>query len=415
MDVRRLQLWEGRNATMLSNETLRTVIEDQGGMVLELSNVNHQGGRTNAHPLYWFRGTGLSMVGDENHGFWRNSNLLYNLGGNFLCFPNFGGAHRYGNVFHEPHGWTANGQWTVVKYGTDFETGANWVLSSMKSPDSGYPCEVRKIDVLLPGQPVLYTSVSVKNLGTEPLVANTAWHNTVGSPFLESGCVVNVSAQSFLTAVEKSEFESTARLAMGKEFSDLSKAPLAAGGTCDLTQVPGMIGFTDFVTGVVPKEARLGWSSVVNPRQQMVYFSFFPGPAAVEPDEISLNFNDLWMQYGGRPWTPWALYDGGTDHTLCLGVENAVGYYAEGLAKSLANPTALGSATYVTLPPASVRFQRYGTLFTSYENTKINGGIQSVEQVVEGLVLKHGKAWTFVDCDSTFQTLREMEKKLILW
>ncbi|MFA6707411.1 MAG: hypothetical protein WCR91_05910, partial [Sphaerochaetaceae bacterium] len=108
MDVRRLQLWEGRNAVMLSNETLRSVIEDRGGMVIELSNINNQGGRINAHPLYWFRGKGYSLSSDENHDFWRNSNLLYHLGGAFFCFPNFGGGHTYKNVFHEPHGWTAN-------------------------------------------------------------------------------------------------------------------------------------------------------------------------------------------------------------------------------------------------------------------------------------------------------------------
>lgn len=413
MDVKRLQLWEDRQATLLSNESVRTVIEDHGGMVLELSNVNEHGGRVNAHPLYWFHGKGASVTSDKNHEFYKESDLLYHLGGNFFCFPNFGPNHHVQNVDHEGHGWTANGVWNVIKYGKDAETGANWLLSSMIGPNPAYPFEAWKIDMLLPGHPVLYSSVTVKNTGAVALPANSAWHNTVGSPFLESGCIINLSAENFCTVIEDSEFKHGSRLAFGKEFTDLTKAPLRKDGTCDLSVVPGMIGYTDFITGNVPSDARLGWSSVINPRQKMVYFSFFPGPAALEPNEIPLRFNNLWMQYGGRPSSPWALYDGGTDQTFCLGVENSISYFANGLGNSIAEPELLGAPTTVLLPPGEMRVQRYGTAFTGFENGKISTGIQSVEQVVEGVVLKRGKAWAFIECDSTFHFLKKMEEKVL--
>lgn len=198
MDVRRLQLWEGRHATMLSNESIRSVIEDRGGMVLELSNNNASGGRVNAHPQYWFHGKGYSVASDDNHEFWRDSTLLYYLGGNFLCFPNFGPDHRVGEVYHEPHGWTANGLWNVVKYGTDAECGANWLLSSMKGPDSAYPFEAWKIDMLLPGHPVLYSSVTVKNTGT--VLSPRMWLGTIlpalrsWNPDVWSTCVQRATA-----------------------------------------------------------------------------------------------------------------------------------------------------------------------------------------------------------------------------
>lgn len=398
---------------MISNESVRSVIGDQGGMVLELSNTTAGGGRVNAHPLYWFLGRRASVASDENHAFWGDSTLLYHLGGSFFCFPNFGPGHRVGKILHEPHGWTASGMWTVVKYGTDAETGANWLLSSLTGPESAYPFEAWKIDMLLPGHPVLYSSVTVRNTGTEPLPANAAWHNTTGAPFLETGCVINLCAESFCTSMENSEFDSTGRLAMGKEFDDLEKAPLRTGGACDLSVVPGMIGFTDFITGVVPEGSRLGWSSVVNPRQKMVYCSFFTGPAAIGQDEIPLRFNNLWMQYGGRQFTPWAMYGGGTDQTFCLGVENSIGHFADGLGRSMAAPQLLGAPTTVTIPPGETRVQRYGTAFTSFENSRICAGIQSVEQVVEGLVLKRGKTWVFIDADSTFHYLKHMEGKLL--
>jgi hypothetical protein len=413
MDVKRLQLWEGRHAAMLSNELLRAVIEDRGGMVLELSNLQEAGGRVNAHPLYSFRGREPSIAEDRNGAYWHNSELLYFIGGNFFCFPNFGFENQVDTITHPTHGWTANGLWTVVKYGTDAEIGANWLLSTMESPDPGYPFTAWKIDMVLPGHPVLYSSVSVTNRGEKMLPATAAWHNTVGPPFLESGCVINLCANRFSTAPSYTEFDQTGRLEPGKEFDSLEKAPVRNEGFSDISVVPGMIGSTDFITGAVPKEARLGWSSVINPRLKMVYFTFFPGPAAVEPKEIPLRFNNLWMQYGGRPFTPWALYEGGTDQTFCLGSENSIGHFANGLQKALKEPEVLGAPTSVLIPAGETWVQRYGTAFTSYDNVKMGSGIQSVEQVVEGLVLKRGKAWAFIESDTTFHFLKQMEQKLL--
>ncbi|NLA91823.1 MAG: hypothetical protein GX842_00020 [Spirochaetales bacterium] len=413
MDVKRVELWKERNATVLSNEAIRTVIEDHGGMVLELSNLNVAGGRVNAHPLYWFQGKGPSIEGEANASFYANSGLLYHLGGNFLCFPNFGGDNEVDGVQHPAHGWSANTRWNIVKYGSDAETGANWLLSSLNSPNSNYPFESWKLDLVVPSHPVVYTSFLVKNTGDKPLPANVAWHNTVGSPFLESGCVINMSATSFVTPIEESEFKNTGRLAFDKEFDDLSKAPLRKDGTCDLSVVPGMIGYSDFVAGRIPDSANLGWSSVINPRQKMVYLTFFPGPAVVEEDEIPFYFNNMWMQYGGRPFTPWALYEGGADHTFCLGVENSISYYANGLKEAIENETLLGAPTTVLLPPNEMRVQRYATAFTSFENSKLGNGIQSLEQSEEGLVLKQGKASALINCDSTFALLKAIEKRVL--
>jgi len=49
MDIRRLRLWESRNATVLTNDLIQVVLEDQGSMVLELSALLEKGGRINAH------------------------------------------------------------------------------------------------------------------------------------------------------------------------------------------------------------------------------------------------------------------------------------------------------------------------------------------------------------------------------
>ncbi len=397
---------------MLSNEFLQTVIEDKGGMIRELSNTNIHGGRVNAHPLYYFNGKGEDVHADVNSDFYHDVNLLYTLGGNFFCFPNFGPDSTYGGVTFPPHGFSANETWNIVKYGTDGDIGALWLLSTMRGVPP-YAYTAYKIDMLLPNHPVLYTSVTIENPQENDIITNAAWHNTAGPPFLESGSVINLCADRFSTVVEGSEFDATGRLAFGQDFDDLAKVPLRAGGTCDLRTVPGMIGYSDFITGAVPSDASLGWASIINPVQQMVYFTFFPGPAALAEEEIPIRYNNLWMQYGGRKFNPWALYEGGADQTFCLGLENSTGYYAMGLEEAVRAKTLLDVETTVTIPAGKRRVQRYGTALTSYDQVKMGAGVQSVEQVVEGIVLKRGKSWAFIESDSTFHFLSELEKKIL--
>jgi hypothetical protein len=413
MDVKRLQLWQERTATLISNDSMRVVIEDWGSSVVELSNITPQGGRLNAYPMFHFKSTGSSIASDVNSEYWQNRELLYHLGGSFFNFPNFGPEHHIGSTLHQEHGWTSHARWQCVKYGTDFELGANWVLYKTTNEDKDSPFTVYKIFMMIPSHPVLYSSVKIVNEGDAPLEANAAWHNTVGPPFLESGCVVNLSADLFSVHPQERYFDSMSRLKSGSEFDDLGKAPLKGDGVCDLREISGPIGFTDYVSGKIPRNEKLGWSSVVNPRHKMIYFTFFTGPGAAEENEIVLRFNNLWMQYGGRPFTPWALYDGGTDQTFCLGIHSSIGYYNCGLKDSLENKSLLDEPTTFTIEPKKSGVLRHATAFVPYENPKMDQGVQTVEQVVEGLVLKRGKAWAFIESDSIFHFLKELEKKIL--
>ena len=51
MDIRRIPLWQSRNATYMSNNLVRAVIEDQGEVAIELSARSVQGGFVNALSL----------------------------------------------------------------------------------------------------------------------------------------------------------------------------------------------------------------------------------------------------------------------------------------------------------------------------------------------------------------------------
>jgi hypothetical protein len=367
-----------RNATVLEQEELRVVIDDEGGMIPELSAFTSQGGRLNAHWNPWFRGNGGKPFDKAEHGdFWK-ARLLYQLAGNFPCLPNFGGDHVVDGIDMPAHGWTANDSWRFLEKGVDEESGAAWALSVMESAEKAMPLSFKKFDMVIPKHPVHYTSIAVKNNGDKDIDIAAAWHNTAGAPFLAPGCRYNGAGETWMTAPEGGEFDTTSRLAMGKQFSSLTEVPLRNGTTADISVIPGPIGYTDFVTGAIPQSAQTGWSAVVNPFLKMLYLCFFTGPGAAAPDDIILYFNEVWMQYGGRAFTPWAAYEGGTDLTYCLGTENAVSACAYGLEYSRKAGTLLGNPATVTIPAGGTKNLRYGTLFAPYTDPALDSGVNAV-------------------------------------
>jgi hypothetical protein len=404
----------GREASFLENAALRLQIDDTGGMIPFFCNV--QGKRQiNAHWQPWFRPNSGKPYRDAKDGHFWKSAMLYNIAGNFPCAPNFGPGHIINGVTMPPHGWTANLKWEYKKIGLDEKSGAAWVLTVMNSPDASMPLSFKKIDALVPGQGIHYSALSIRNLGGNDTEICCAFHNTLGSPFLESGCVISAAANTWITAPPGGEFDATTRLALGAEFSALSKAPLSFGGITDLSIVPSPIGYTDFVSGAIPKSSLIGWSSVINPELKLAYISFFPGPATAAKtgdDEIILYFNDLWMQYGGRPFTPWAPWDGGPDLTYCLGAENAVGAWAYGLdyARKLRN--LLDSPTTVTIPAGGEKTLYYGCLFVPYEKSILDSGIVGIEPEDAHLVCKSATEFWKFDADPFFSILRRIREGL---
>ena len=408
-----------REATVLENETLRVMIDDLGSMIPEMSAARKAEGdlsndsvpRLNAHWLPWFRSnSGKPFNETIDAPFW-GANLLYNLAGNFPCLPNFGGGHTVDGINMPPHGWTANLTWKFNSSGN--HEGTVWALSTMKSPEKSMLLNFRKIDALIPGHNIHYSSIAVKNSGTEDLEINAAWHNTVGAPFLAEGSRLSACAEIWITAPKGSEFDDTTRFIPGTEFSGLRDAPLKKGGRADISIIPGPLGYTDFATGRVPSRAALGWSSLVNPSLKMAYICFFTGPNAAGEDDIILRFNNLWMQYGGRRFTPWAPYEGGTDLTYCLGTENSIGAFAQGLEYSRQVKKILDTPTTVTIPAGKEKILRYGTLFAPYGQNILDGGVNTLEGEQNALACQgKGGYWSFA-ADPGFSILKDLEKKLL--
>ncbi len=365
----------------------------------------------NAHLLPYYRGSGTSVFSDENAQYWKNSPFLYQRAGSYLSFPNYGMGFSNEEDQQDHNGYTASSYWMVERYGTDPEFGGVWLMSLVRNRKAKW--QVRKIDMLLPNQPVHYTASIITNNGTEDLIANATWNNELGSPFLESGCVLNASAESWTTGDESPFIGITTRLAPHATFDDWRKAPLKEGGTVDLSEVPPLIGKSDFISGVVPQTASMGWASVINPRQQMLYFTFFPGPAALEEGDAPINFNNFLFDYGGRNETPWSLYPGGMSQQYSLSCGSGTNNLYSGLEQVKSGDTLMGSDTTITIKAGETKTLYYATAFTPYDNNRIGGNFSTVEQVVEGLVLKRTKSWAFIPADSTFHCLKRLTKRLL--
>jgi hypothetical protein len=400
-----------RDAVALENDIFRVVVDLEGGMVPELS---RKCGRffLNAHWIPWFRGmTPVSVTKNgEFRALFQKGPLLERIAGNFPCVPSFGGGAPVKGVEIPAHGWTANDRWDLVQVETDEKNGYVSARFRMVSPSDRMKLALEKTDLVFVRESVHYTILKIKNSGTEAVSINAAWHNTIGFPFLTKNCKISASADRWSVPPLGGEFDTTGRLAIGKEFANLREAPTRTGATADLSGVPGMIGYTDFVTGAVPKGAPLGWSACVNSDLSLAYVIWFPGPEAVPEDEIGLCFNNFWMQYGGRPYEPWAMYEGASDQTFCLGMENSLGAWANGLADSIARKELLGRPTTLLLRPGEAKTLLYATGLFDLGGQAPDAPVSQIESSSDSLRLKFDNGVVEVQADGTLERLRRVAK-----
>ncbi|QQL46024.1 hypothetical protein [Sulfuriroseicoccus oceanibius] len=395
----------GRAASVLTNGDVRVVVEDFGGMTPEFSYRN-QHGYVNTHLIPAFRGTtcGFDPARHQDWGI----KLVHELAGNFPCFPQFGNPSTKRGYEIPGCGHTAQLDWKVEKSGT--RDGYCFVYSTMGGPETEH-IHYEKFDILLDGHSVHYQVMRMRNDRGEDFDFGGAWHNTTGQPFIEKGCRISASADRYHTPVVSHDPDQREMLALNREFSSLKDAPTADGGSTDISVVPGMIGFTDFLTGRIPQTADLGWMSVVNPNQQSLYLTFFDGPASVAEGEFTFYFNHLWLQYGGRNYKPWASYDGGVDRVFAVGVESAISAWGYGLDYSDEHPVLMGNPTKLTLKAGETKTLYHGTLIGPVGSSALDEGIDSLERTDDSLVAM-GKATTTFAADARFTRLRQIVAEL---
>ncbi|QEN07640.1 hypothetical protein EXM22_06425 [Oceanispirochaeta crateris] len=396
-----------RESVLLENDSFRVLINQEKGMVPELCSRKGKAW-INAHWQPWFRNTSSDKwIAEKHEAYWKVP-LLFDIAGNFPCCPNFGPGHSWKGSELPPHGFTSSMPWK--NQGLRKEKGSvsvQWELS----PEN-QALTFKKVDMIRAHENVHYTSLAVSNRSDSEEELNIGWHNTVGAPFLESGCLINNNSNEFMVPPLGTEFDNTSQLQPGSTSSSLKSMALRAGGTVDMSRVPGVTGYTDFITAKVPSDSPLGWSAVVNTRQKLVYLSWFTGPAKLGKSEIPLFFYNYWMNYGGRPFQPWAAQDGGCDRSFCLGSENSVSYFANGLEESVKNPSLMGHPTHIVLHPGETRVLNYGTAFFSYTGDALDLGISRVEQNEDRLMIYgEGKDSSMsIMAQSRFEELKELSQ-----
>ena len=384
MDIRRLPLWEGRYATYMSNDIFSALIEDQGEVLLELTSRTLSGARINALALPYFRGTGSGVLSDVNGEWWQGSESLYQAGGGYFTFPSSSDEEIN----------ATNTYWTLRRYGTEEEYGGVWRLSEMKSRAEGNRYKLEKIDLILPGQPVLYTAVRMTNTGSDTLMGSASWHSMIGSPLLETGSLISSNAK-YWTAYALSRRESGVnRFLPGTIFDELKHAPLVRGGSADAGFVPPPTGTYDYLIGKLPEKGPLGWVAINNPECQLLYFMFtLHGDA----DSYSFPNVDIAENYLGRMDAPWALFDGATPEirAVTIGFNNGP--------KGTRN---------LSLEPGETKTIYVGNGFISYDNPRIGLGFFSVDLTEDGIVFKRTKSWAMLPADHKFEALKALTEKL---
>ncbi|MCL3778134.1 MULTISPECIES: hypothetical protein [unclassified Actinomyces] len=262
--------------------------------------------------------------------------LLGHMRGDFLCVP-FGmqpdpqrlpepwRAHA-GSPTAWPHGYAAAHEWQVVA-ATDSRAHL-----ALKYPQEDDVASVTCLVVALEDGIEVTDTITVRRAARLPL----GLHPILRLP-TEVGAARLVLPGARSLRTQPVPPEPSSLLKAGAVFHDLAAAPLAAGGTDDLTHLPLAGAREEIILIDSPAEPLI---RLINEAERY--------EVSVEWDARHLRSCMLWVSNRGRPFAPW---DG---RNTCLGVEPVTAAFDYGTAISRAdNPlTQDGIATTATISPA---------------------------------------------------------------
>ncbi len=428
MDIRRVKIKDDENATVLSNDLIRAVIQDYNGRLIELSAMNIHGGWVNSNKLHRFPFSKDTVNQNVKH---INSDpLLEKLYGYQVKLDEedfnennndseiekeiiLNNIHNYDDLLNKSETLNRDEnteyiqsmfeadrvKWVVEKYGSDEATGGVWVLS--KNIDFRNKIwATKRLDVVLPNQPVIYSALYIKNINEKPIKLNVGFDNTIGSPFLESNCLINSSAKQWMKFNNLNQDMINERLADTDKSFTLDKAPLKNGGNCDIKNVNGIIGTTDvlYSKNDDEKSSHL-WFSVINPRYQLLSLSFAPKKEIMDDMDIDLDYLTMVLDYGGRNQPPWALYQGGPSNEFSVHFGASTSYY--------------GKEGGIEIKPNEIKRVLYARSLTTYDNSRMNNNFSSFESFNHNIVLKRTKSSIVIPSDPKFEIIKKIGEKII--
>ena len=381
MDVKRIPLWSGRNGSYISNDLIKLIIEDKGETSLELSTNTAFGGRVNAYSIPYFRGRELSVSEDNNQDWYKSKDKTYNAGGAYIDFPS---KESLGKV-------VSLEEWIVKKYGSENQYGGLWKYSEC---DVSNLYTMKKIDLVLPDEHVVYNLIRVTNTGTEKLNHKFAYHVMLGSSFIEQGTMFSTAATKFYSPSPNVRKIVRHSIQPETEFSDLKHAPGVDGGSVNCSVYSGNTGTYDHLQGLIEKNPAFGYNCFINPKSQLLYLLFFPSLGSSLPDNFAkFAKTDTCFNYYGRHDSPWALYEGGTPQVLS--VTTGFGYYNE--------PR--------TIEPGESKDFIYAQAFMPYKNPRIGLGYHNISFNEKDILLSRTKTTHSIKAETNFSTIIKLSEK----
>ncbi|RWM04666.1 MAG: hypothetical protein E5X80_32045 [Mesorhizobium sp.] len=230
------------------------------------------------------------------------------LSGDFLCAP-----FSTSDVEAAPlHGWTANSEWDVVE---NSAIAGGWrAVFRLRRKVMG--AAVDKIFILRDSHPFLYQEHVFSGGSGAISVAHhpmTAMRDGGRLAFSPKRLAVTPA-----TPLEPDPARGRFRLAYPARATDLTKFPVAAGGTADLTDYRMGDRREDFITLVEADHGGPGWTALARRAEQDLVL------VLKNPAELPVTM--LWFSNGGRDYAPWS-----GRHVGVLGIEDgraAVGHAA---------------------------------------------------------------------------------------
>lgn len=305
---------------------------------------------------------------------WQGENLdlsavpvLAPLRGDFFCLPFGGNGTPFRGERHPPHGETAGSVWTLDSAARQGAvTALN--LSLETKVRAG---RVRRELLLVDGQNVIYERTLIDGFAGPTSLAH---HATLATH--EQDGLFQISCRPFQYGLtcpylfsnpENKEYQS---LAIGAEFTDLSKVPVNFKDQpdADCSVFPARRGYADLLqTFSDPKSAEPDWVTAVNTKEHWLWFAF--KDPAVMPGRI------FWMENHGRHSSPW------NGRNQCIGIEDGCMFFEKGVAESAAENT----VTRRGIPTAhNLTGDRTFPVYYMQGVVKVPSGFQKVATVVLG-------------------------------
>jgi hypothetical protein len=232
------------------------------------------------------------------------------LSGDFFCAP----FSRSDVEDAPPHGWTANSAWLFLE-NKAIDGGRCWRFGLQRQVMGA---QVEKRLTLRDGHPFLYQEhVLHGGRGALPVAHHTMVRMALGGRLAFSPKKVALTPDM---ALESDPERGRSLFAYPARTEDLSRLPLADGGTADLTRYPPGERHEDFVTLVEASHDGLGFAAVARNAERDLVLTL--------KDPSLLPVTMLWLSNGGRDYAPWS-----SRHVGVLGIED--GCTAIGHAQSL--------------------------------------------------------------------------------